>query len=293
LPNISVISKFIRIHQWVKNMILFLPVFFGGRFFDKPLLLNTLFTFIGFSFIASAVYVFNDIRDIAHDRLHPEKRNRPLAAGLLSVNLAWGIFCFLLVVGVAIFLFLINKPAIWLAVGLYLSMNVVYSMWLKHVAIIDVVILSVGFLVRIYLGSAATGVELSHWIIIMTFLGALFLAFAKRRDDVLLLNSTGIKARSNLDGYNLEFVNAAIVLTGAVVVVAYIMYTTSTEIVANNGRWVFTTTFFVIIGVLRYLQITLVDQKSGNPTRVFLQDKFLIINTLAWIAAFSIILYWH
>ncbi len=291
MNKIREIFSLIRVHQWVKNCVILMPLFFNGKIFDTQLLTNTFWAFLSFSLIASSIYVFNDLRDVAEDKLHPEKKRRPIAAGKISENFAKIlIIALLLIAGLILFLTL-NIPAVWLWVGIYFLQNILYTVWLKKIALVDVTIISLGFVIRIFLASAATGIFLSHWIIIMTFLLALFMAFAKRRDDTLLTNATGIKHRSNIDGYNLEFLNAAIVVTSAIVAVAYIMYTTSAEVILRTDANIYLTSFFVIIGIFRYLQIVFVYNESGNPTKIFLKDTFLQLIMAGWVISFGIILY--
>ena len=255
------------------------------------LLLNDVYAFFGFSLIASSVYVFNDLIDAGADRLHPKKKYRPIAAGFINKNEATIIIITLLGIAGLIFFTLLNQPAIWLLLGFYIVQNVLYSVKLKHIAIIDIVIIAMGFLIRILLGGIVTFTPLSQWIVLITFLLALFLALAKRRDDVLIFEKTGNKMRSNIDGYNLDFLNVCMAIMSAVVIVAYIMYTTSSDVVKITGHHIYITSFFVIIGVMRYLQIVFVKQESGSPSVVLLTDKFLQITIAGWLTSFFILLY--
>jgi decaprenyl-phosphate phosphoribosyltransferase len=174
-----------------------------------------------------------------------------------------------------------------------LLQNILYCVKLKHIAILDVTLIASGFLIRIMLGGAITNTLLSHWIILITFLLALFLALAKRRDDVLIFIRTGDKMRKNIDGYNLDFLNVSMSIMSAVVIVAYIMYSTSPETVANIGQNLYFTSFFVIVGIMRYLQITFVNEKSGSPTNIVLHDLFLQLIILGWLGTFCILIYIH
>jgi decaprenyl-phosphate phosphoribosyltransferase len=275
----------------VKNGAIFLPLFFHGKFFDQALLLKAFWAFLGFSFLSSCIYVFNDLRDVAEDRQHPEKKHRPIASGKISEKNAIYLMLVLASISATIFYLMFDNNWVWICVWLYFFQNILYTIWLKKIALVDVVIISLGFILRIFLGSAATNVYLSHWIIIMTFLLALFMAFAKRRDDIILENQTGIKHRSNIDGYNLEFLNAAIIISSAIVIVAYIMYTTSAEVILRTGKNIYLTSFFVVLGIFRYLQIVFVKQQSGNPTKIFLKDTFLQLVMLGWLVSFGLILY--
>ena len=166
-----------------------------------------------------------------------------------------------------------------LILGAYVLLNIAYSVILKHVAILDVAVIAIGFVLRLFVGAAVTGIELSKWIVVITFLLALFLALAKRRDDVLLYVQTGMKARKMIDGYNLRFLDSAMSIMAAVVVVSYVLYTTSADVIYKlHADHLYLTALFVILGILRYMQIALVDENSGSPTDVFWKDRFLRIN---------------
>ena len=176
--------------------------------------------------------------------------------------------------------------------GIYVLLNIAYSLHLKHIAILDVTIIGVGFVLRLLVGSAATLTPLSMWIIIMIFLLALFIAMAKRRDDVLFYIDTGNMMRKVVGGYNLSFIDSAMTAIASVIIVAYLLYTTSTEIITRqNSEYIYLTALFVILGVLRYLQITFVEKLSGDPVAIFLNDRFLKFTLLGWLMAFVSILY--
>jgi 4-hydroxybenzoate polyprenyltransferase len=171
-------------------------------------------------------------------------------------------------------------------------MNLVYCVRLKQIAVVDVFIIAIGFVLRVLIGGFATGIYISHWIVLMTFLLALFLAFAKRRDDVVMFESTGMKARKNVDRYNLDFMNQVIGVIASITMVCYIMYTVSEEVVRRlHCQYVYVTAIFVLAGIIRYLQVTIVDVKSGSPTKVLMKDRFLQLCILGWIATFAVILY--
>ena len=174
----------------------------------------------------------------------------------------------------------------------YVVMNIAYSIYLKHVAILDVTIIAIGFVLRLFMGSVVTGITLSHWIVMMTFLLALFMALAKRRDDVLIYQNTGKKMRKVIDGYNLQFLDIAMAIMASVVIVAYIMYTTSLDVMERmNSHYLYLTALFVIIGVMRYLQIAFVFVDSGSPTQIVLRDRFIQFTLLGWVISFVWILY--
>jgi decaprenyl-phosphate phosphoribosyltransferase len=281
----------LRVHQWVKNTFIFLPAFFAFQFADSGVLGHLLIAFFAFSFLASAVYIFNDMLDVESDKLHPTKRNRPLASGAVTFPEGTVLMTILAVVGLSIFIFVIKKPTALFLVLVYVVQNFLYTIKLKNISLLDVVLISVGFVLRILVGGAISDTILSHWIIIMTFVLALFLALAKRRDDVFNYEQTGVKARKNIQGYNLTFLDVAITIMATVVVICYIMYCTSDEVVARLGPNVYFTSLFVIIGVLRYLQLTFVWLISGSPTMVLLKNRFLQLILIAWILSFASIIY--
>ncbi|MDX2249959.1 MAG: UbiA prenyltransferase family protein [Bacteroidia bacterium] len=281
----------LRPHQYTKNLMLFLPAFFGLRIGDIQVVLSILIGFVAFSLIASGVYILNDYRDRKEDAAHPIKKDRPLASGRVSVRIAFLLMGFVIAVGLGIFVFL-DKYALYLVTA-YVFLNVLYTFRLKHIAIIDISIIALGFVIRVAVGSMIVKptIPLSMWLILMMFLGALFLALAKRRDDVLLA-SDGMKVRKAIDGYNLEFINSAMVVMASVLIVAYISYTISPEIQEKfNSHNLYITVFFVILGVLRYMQITFVEEKSGSPTKILVGDLFLQVVILCWIIAFAILIY--
>jgi 4-hydroxybenzoate polyprenyltransferase len=224
------------------------------------------------------------------DRQHPEKCKRPLASGEVSTIQAWVTMGILLVVGLGGAWML--EPRAGIIITTYLMLNVLYSIKLKHVPILDISIIATGFLLRILAGGVVAEVELSRWIIIMTFLLALFMGIAKRREDVLLFNASGNKARKSIDGYNLDFINISLGLMSAVIIVAYIMYTMA-EVADSVQRHPdsYMTTVFVILGILRYLQITMVENNSGSPTKILLKDRFIQFTVIAWIVAYYIFIY--
>lgn len=280
--------KLIRPHQWVKNFFIFLPVFFSFRFTEVSLFLPCILAFLGFSFIASSIYIINDWCDIESDKAHPTKRKRPLASGAVKPKEALIGVCILLAAGFGIYTFAFDN---WYAIallGLYFILNIFYSFKLKHITIVDITIVAIGFVIRVFIGGVVTGIAISQWLIIMIFLLALLLAVGKRRDDVLIFVRTGDKSRKNIDGYNLNFLNSIIVIITAIIILAYIMYTISPEVVERNGDNLYLTSLFVILGLMRYLQIIFVDEKSGDPTKIFLKDHFIHIVMLLWVASFLI-----
>ncbi|MCI7088795.1 MAG: decaprenyl-phosphate phosphoribosyltransferase [Prevotella sp.] len=285
------ILKILRPHQWVKNTFIFIPLFFGGSLFDMADWTSSLVAFVAFSFAASAIYSINDIVDVEADKKHPKKCKRPIAAGLVSKRQA-RLLAIILAIAALALPFLLNNWMLSVVIAVYLAMNLCYCIRLKHYAIIDVCIVALGFVMRIVAGGVATDIVLSRWIVMMTFLLTLFLSFAKRRDDVLIMNETGMAPRKNTSRYNLTFINQAITITGGVMLVCYIMYTVSPEVIERfNSPNLYMTSFFVILGLLRYIQLTVVDERSGEPTRLVLSDRLIQLIIAGWIISFAIIIY--
>jgi len=285
-----VLLKVLRMHQWTKNLFLFLPLFFAGAFLEWNALLSCILGFILFSLTASAVYIINDIRDVEEDRLHPEKKNRPFASGAWSVRS--GQLLALLFIGGSFSAAYLLQPHFFWVLFAYFAINLAYSAGLKKVALLDITMIATGFVLRVVAGGVLAVVPISSWIIIMTFLLALFLGLAKRRDDLLILRDSGKKMRQSLDGYNLPFIQSAMVLMAGVVMVSYIMYTMSPEVIARMGSdKLYITGLFVLIGLLRYLQLTLVFEKSGNPSKILLKDRGIQISLLLWVLSFVVLLY--
>lgn len=289
----SIISL-IRPLQWAKNLFVFLPMFFGGQLFNGWCWHQALITFLAFSFIASSIYCINDLKDIESDRLHPQKRKRPLASG--SLNPISAVFiCVILAILSFLICFLFLNERVWevmFVLLVYFMANITYCLKLKKYAIIDVFIVSLGFVLRLLAGGLACDIWLSPWIICLTFLLSLFLAFAKRRDDVLLYETSGIITRKNILRYNSDFLNQTLGILASVTLVCYIMYSVSPDVESRLGSsYIYITSIFVLAGILRYLQLAIVDSRSGSPTKILLKDRFIQLCICLWMCAFIIIIY--
>lgn len=291
--NIRSIISIIRPQQWTKNVFVFVPLFFGGSMLDSSDILSAVVAALAFSFMASSIYCLNDIIDVADDRMHPVKRNRPIASGRVSVRQGYLCMAAMIALSFATTLLLGSQAtSVAAVIGGYLFLNIAYCLWLKRFAIVDVCVIAFGFVIRLLAGGLAADIELSNWIVLMTFLLTLFLSLAKRRDDVVRMNTTGHAPRKNTIRYNLEFINQAITITATVTLVCYIMYTVSPEVEERIGtRYLYLTTVFVLLGILRYLQLTLVDNKSGDPTKTMFHDRFMQATVALWLLAFMLIIY--
>lgn len=282
------VAGLLRVHHWVKNGFVLLPAFFGGRLFAPAWLPSALLACAAFCLASSVIYVFNDLMDMEEDRLHPSKQNRPLAAGRLSPARARTCMGLLLAaLGAA--LLALGSPAVAGFIGLYLALNLAYSLKLKHLSIVDVVCIALGFVLRVAAGAAAVDVPPSHWIILVTFLLSLFLGLSKRRDDLLLAEGGSPIARRSLPGYNCEFVSMAMVIMAGVTLFSYVMYTLSPEVVQYHGaKHLYLTSLWVICGFLRYMQLIFVRNLRSSPTRLLLGDRPLQAVILLWLAHFLI-----
>lgn len=285
--------KLIRPKQWIKNFFVMVPLFFGGELFDVKSLIAGAITFMAYSFAASSIYCYNDIHDVDDDRRHPAKRTRPVASGAVSVFQAYILMGLMILLSMICITFLPeNNIETGGVILFYWVLNIAYCAKLKRYAIVDVCIVAFGFVLRLFAGGFASDILLSKWIVLMTFLITLFMSFAKRRDDVLRMEETGEAPRHNTIRYNLTFINQAITITASVTLVCYIMYTVSPEVIEHfHTDYLYLTSVFVLLGLLRYIQLAVVDKESGDPTKIILKDHFTQLVVFAWLISFLIIIY--
>lgn len=278
-----------RPKQYIKNLFIFLPIIFGKKFFSSPESFNTVIAFLLFSIAASAVYLVNDVLDIESDRRHPLKRLRPIASGKVPIPQA---LMAALVLGVTslFFSFMLNLHLGWIVVS-YLILNLLYSRFLKNKVIVDVGCLGVFFLMRIAAGSVIAGVELSHWIIFMTALLAIFLGFNKRRQEIQLLK-TDTSYRKVLQEYDDYFIDQMIAVVTSSIVVVYMLYTVDQETVSRVGtnHLIFSIPF-VYYGIFRYLYHIHKVHADGDPTTMLLSDVRMQINIALWITVCVAVVY--
>ncbi|WP_018675550.1 decaprenyl-phosphate phosphoribosyltransferase [Riemerella columbina] len=283
--------KLIRVKQWIKNLFVFVPLFFSGQITNLDLFYKSIFAFVVFSLTASTIYIINDYSDIESDRKHPKKKFRPLASGAISKSTAKGmiaLFMSLVVGGILFSYFYFNMDLLWqfsIIIGTYFIMNLAYTFKLKHVAIIDITIIAIGFVLRVLAGGYITGLIITQWAILLTFVLALVLAIGKRRGELINAQVTG-KTRKALDGYNIQFADIALAISCTLAIVCYLMFTLSPEVQAKFHPRVFYTVIFVMFGFLRYLQQTLVYNKTESPTSIIYKDHYIQITLLLWIIVF-------
>lgn len=286
--SLTATARLLRPKQWVKNTFVLAPLFFTPEKTSVDNILTVLTGFAVFCMVASAVYCLNDFRDREADRSHPEKRNRPLASGAVSPAAALILMASLLAAAAALAFWRI--PDILPILAAYFTLNIAYSMYLKSIAIIDVLIVAFGFVLRVQAGAILINVEPSAWILIVTGLLALFIALAKRRDDIV--RDLGDGHRKSLSGYSLQFLDGSLMAVLSTLLVSYLIFTTDRAVMDRlDSDKLYFTGPFVIAGVLRYLQLTIVYERSGSPTDLVFKDRGLMLSVVGWLCVFGWILY--
>ncbi len=281
--------KSMRPRQWAKNVFIFAGVVFDRKLGDLPSLLATIAGFFLFCLLSSAVYLLNDIGDLEADRNHPRKRNRPLPAGELPVSVAW-IAVILILVIVLPLSFYLNVTFGYIAV-LYFLLNVAYTKWLKHIPILDVLVLASFYVIRVAAGVALVQVaRFSPWLYVVTTMLALFIGLGKRRAELTLLNEGANSHRRVLEGYTIPFLDQLIIIVSATTIMSYSLYTFSAPNLPDNHTMMLTIPF-VVYGIFRYLYLLNVDQRVGAPEDVVLTDRPLQITMVAWSGVILLIFY--
>ena len=286
--------RLLRPLQWLKNVFVFAPIFFSNNLLKSEFFWPTLVMFASFCLISSSIYCFNDLKDVEADRQHPKKCKRPIASGKVSVmgGYTMMILCTIGALALIPLSNSVNTPYLYMIVIGYWLMNIAYCLKLKQFAILDVSIIAIGFVMRVLIGGVVTDIWISHWLVMMTFLVTLFLAFTKRNDDYRIYEQTGTKPRVSITGYNKTFINEATAIIASVTLVCYIMYTMSPEVIHRLGtRYVYLTSGWVLAGLLRYLQNMIVFGLSGSPTKSLVKDHFVQFCILGWIISFFVIIY--
>ncbi len=275
--------RLLRPHQWIKNLLIIAPPFFGGAFLTDPsLLMEMIQAFFAFSFASSTGYIINDLSDLTTDRLHPIKKFRPIASRRVSVLSA--VIVVLLTFALAIGLSLGFGKGFILIIILYLMLNLLYSFILQHIVIVDAITIALGFVIRIGAGGEASGIEVSSWLFLATFLLSLLLAFGKRRFELVSFdNSTSF--RRVLAKYRMNFLDTAITIFATTAIVTYSLYA-----VERGPRVFIITVPFACYGVLRYMYLV-ESNKNGDPTEALLKDRWLFACVFSWIIVAGVIIY--
>lgn len=286
---IKYLLKSMRPKQWSKNAIIFAALVFDRQLSNIPALLHILAGFMLFCLVSSSVYLINDILDKEADKNHPKKSKRPIASGNLPVStaiIAVGLFL-IVVFPVAYFL----SPTFLLIIALYFFLNLAYSIWLKHVPLIDVLVIAAGFVLRVAAGVSLIEVErFSPWLYVVTTLGALYLGFGKRRAELALLAEGANSHRKVLDGYTIPFLDQLIIIVSSTTIIAYSLYTFSAPNLPANHAMMLTIPF-VIYGVFRYLYLVQVKEEGGAPEDLLFSDRPLQLTIVFWGLAILVVFY--
>jgi 4-hydroxybenzoate polyprenyltransferase len=280
----------LRPDQWTKNLVVFAGLIFGQRLFDGPAVIEAVSAFLVFCLLSGVVYLVNDIADRESDRQHPLKSKRPIASGALPVQVALGAIIVLGVVSLA------GAAALGRAfaavAATYLSLQVLYSLLLKHIVIVDVLTIAVGFVLRAVGGAVAVAVEISHWLLVCTILLALFIALAKRRHEIVLLADGASDHRPILGEYSAYLLDQMIGVVTASTLISYVFYTISPETEAKFGtEWLGLTIPFPLYGIFRYLYLVHRREGGGSPSDLLLTDRPLLACVALWAAAVALIIY--
>lgn len=280
----------LRIKQWVKNIFIFAPMIFSLHMFQPAYIQRSLLAFFLFSLVTGGIYIFNDILDRGHDRLHPVKQNRPIASGRLSVPVA-GLAAVALLAGVLLLIVRFNREFFLIAV-LYIGLNILYSLFLKSVVIIDTMVIALGFVLRIMIGGAVNNIVVYPWILITTFLLAIFLALIKRRQEFLKIQSLHPEqlTRKTLQSYNLGMLDQMISIATATTLISYIMYVLSLDVQQKfHTAKLYYTVPFVIFGIFRYLFLAYSKGEGESPTDIIYTDLPFTLNIILWVSVFILL----
>ena len=276
----------LRPRQWIKNLVVFAGLIFSGNTFDWSMQLTVWATFFAFCAIVGAGYLVNDIIDREQDRAHPVKRNRPIASGRLPAETAGAVAASLIVVAMVGGYFV--DPVLAAYLGAYLALQLTYSLFLKHLVIIDVLTISAGFVLRAVAGAAVIHVTISPWLVVCAMLLALFLALSKRRAELVLMEDDAAAHRRNLDQYSIELVDQMTVVTAAATIVSYALY----SFTAFDNSDMMLTIPFVLYGIFRYLYLVHRHLRGGSPEQVLLTDIPLLVDVILWVATAALVLQW-
>ncbi|UCD64455.1 MAG: decaprenyl-phosphate phosphoribosyltransferase [Candidatus Zixiibacteriota bacterium] len=284
------IIRLARPQQWLKNGILLAPLIFAGEMTDIDKLLTALAATALFCLFSSVIYMFNDFVDYEKDRLHPAKKNRPIASGAISRTTA--VFVMIIILAAAFILSAMVGSAFLVISMVFVAINLLYTIWFKNVVIVDAMSVAISFVIRAYAGALAIDVAASKWLLINTLLLALFLAFGKRRHELVFLEEDATAHRKILIKYSPYLLDQLIGVVTASVVVMYMLYSFSTEVSLKLGTEnLFLTIPFVVYGIFRYLYLIHKEEKGGSPTKVLISDWPILATVVLWLITAIIILY--
>ena len=278
--NSNIVNLFVamRIHHWIKNLFVFIPLLISGSFIDFFLIKESFIAFLSFCLTSSIVYFFNDIIDIEKDKLHDSKKNRPIASGKISIFFSYFFILIMLTSVVVLQSFLNNN--IYEIIVAYLFINLNYSLWLKKIAILDIICISSGFVLRVLAGALATGLETSTWLISMTFTLSMLLALGKRKSEIQKFKS--LETRDSLKNYSLLSINSMQTIFISCTLILYLLYINLADNFMGNRIFLFLSSIFVVAGLLRYVQISFEKNNYEQPTDILYRDRFIIIVVISW-----------
>lgn len=278
-----------RPYQWVKNLLVFAALFFSISYHDGSNVIKVLVAFTSFCLASSGVYVMNDLKDIEEDKVHPVKKLRPIASGSLHKGLAIGLMFFLFIASGMSGL-LLNQGFL-IILGSYVLLNIGYSGGLKKIVILDVILLSVGFLLRAVAGAVTLNIAASPWLFLCTLMLALLLGFGKRYNEIKILSANAEKHRDCLKEYTLPFLEKLMIISASTAAVTYSLYTMSNETITRlNSSSLIYTSPMVLFGIFRYLFLVLEKNHGGDPTKLILKDVQMIINFIIWAGTVFLVL---
>lgn len=283
--------ELLRPKQWIKNFFIFAPLLFAGELLHFEILVKSLIAFFAFCGTSSIVYIINDILDKEADKVHKEKKFRPIASGVVTIKEAL-ILAFILLI-ITLFLSSLQNKYFWLVLIIYFFLNILYSIWIKHIVILDVFFISAGFMLRVIGGAVAIWVPLSSWMILTTIFISLFLAISKRRAELVQGDEVNVvKQRKVLFHYDTVFLDQMNTIAATGTIICYALYTVSEKAVSTfHTENLIYTTPFVIYGIFRYLYLIHIKKLGENPANIFTKDLPMILNAILWFIISVLIIY--
>ena len=283
--------KLIRVKHWLKNGLVFLPLFFSLNICNVPLLIRTIIAFFIFSLTSSIVYIYNDMSDIEKDKKHPIKKLRPLASGIISIqnaSITMLIIAFIDIILMSLLYLQTSSIFIFIIPVIYIVLNFLYSKYLKNIPIIDVIIIVSGFILRVCYGGIVTNIEVSKYLYLMIIFGAFYLGFGKRRNEII---QNGDKSRKVLEKYNQEFLDKNMYVTFALAIVSYTLWCVDPTTIARIGNDYIFWTIPVLMVLLQLYSLNIESNSHGDPMEVILSDKKILITAILYVVLLVVIIY--
>ena len=287
----TTVLQALRVYQWTKNLLVFAALVFAEQLFYPQQIWRSVIAFFAFCAASSTVYLINDIKDVEHDRIHPTKRMRPLASGALSMSSAIGLA--ILCAAIALMLGQSLGISFLLILLFYMALVISYSLVLKNILLVDVLVVAIGFVVRAIAGAIALDVVFSDWLVVCTLFLALFLGFSKRRHEIQILDRQAMSHREVLGHYTVPYLDSLILVVAGATLITYTIYTCSPEVVGRLGTdKLYLSLPFVVYGLFRYLYLVHIHEEVGDPSRILIKDRSLAIAVLLWGFVCMGIIYW-